>query len=286
MNKFKYDLRKGSSHIICPKCGKKTFKPYVFAGTNNVVDDLKYGRCERINTCKYIRYPDREVSYNGDYSRDANFQVQHVNKIDFIPPELVENSFHNFKSNVFFMWLYRLFGEDTAYELQEKYNIGTAKNGGTIFWQQDKEGKFRTGKVMYYGDNGRRMKDKKIWYAHRKINPDFSLKQVFFGEHLISENKPVALCESEKTAIVMSHIIQEFTWIAAGGSDMLNLYRLGRINRLDMVFPDNNQSEKWEKKTEMFSGRKIDNTVDIAVLRGELEAGSDILDYYLINSLL
>ena len=66
---------------------------------------------------------------------------------DFIPKEMIEASFNKFRENTFFMWLVKLFGQDVALDLQSKYNIGTAKNNGTIFFfQQDSEGKFRTGK--------------------------------------------------------------------------------------------------------------------------------------------
>ena len=39
--KYNYELQKGSKHIICPNCRKKTFKPYVEAGTNNIVDAVR-----------------------------------------------------------------------------------------------------------------------------------------------------------------------------------------------------------------------------------------------------
>ena len=44
------------------------------------------------------------------------------------------------------MWLVKLFGQDVALDLQSKYNIGTAKNNGTIFFQQDSEGILGQGK--------------------------------------------------------------------------------------------------------------------------------------------
>jgi len=115
------------------------------------------------------------------------------------------------------------------------------------------------------------------------VKDNFVLQQVFFGEHLVTEDKPISLCESEKTAIMMSVFRHEFTWIASGGSEMLNDYRLGRLPRLDIVFPDNGQFKKWQEKTKIFSGRQIDTSVDKAVKEGRLKAGDDILDLELIE---
>jgi len=280
MKNYKYELQKGSKRYICPKCGKKTFKVFVYTGTNIVVDSEKFGRCNRENNCGYFRYPDRDIKYDYNYMPPA---PQPSKQPDFVPDEIVESTFHRFKENIFFVYLVKLFGMNEAYRLQELYNIGTAKNGGTIFWQQDNEGNFRTGKVMYYNKDGHRKKDRTSWYIHNKVKDNFVLQQVFFGEHLVTEDKPIALCESEKTAIMMSVFRPEFTWIASGGSEMLNDYRLDRLPRLDMVYPDNGQFKKWQEKTKIFSGRQIDTSVDKAVKEGRLKAGDDILDLELLE---
>ena len=58
---------------------------------------------------------------------------------------------------------------------------------------------------------------------------------------------------------------------------MLNAQRIFELKRLDKVFPDNGQFDKWEQRTKMFS-RQMDVSVDKAVESGILPAGSDILD--------
>lgn len=183
------------------------------------------------------------------------------------------------------MWLVKLFGQDVAMDLQSKYNIGTAKNNGTIFFQQDSEGKFRTGKVMYYQSNGKRNKNRNSWYVHKTVKSDFELVQVFFGEHLIKENpdKPVALAESEKTAILMSVFEPEYTWLASGGANMLNSYRLLRLPRLDLVCPDQGEFDNWKDKTKSFFNREMDGRVEKAFREGKVAKGADILDLILIE---
>ena len=134
---------------------------------------------------------------------------------------------------------------------------------------------------MYYNENGHRDKNRNSWYLHNRVKPDFELQQVFFGEHLISEDKPVALCESEKTAVMMSVYQPEYIWLAAGGSEMLNDFRLSRLKILDFVCPDNGQFEKWRSKIRpYFKDAIFDRSVDDAVINGKIEIGSDILDLY------
>lgn len=287
MKKYKYELQKGSKHILCPICQKKTFKPYVHAGTNNVVDSMRYGRCERVNSCAYIRYPTNDDG--SDWTDYEAPKVAYKPPIpDFIGPDLVRSTFRDFNKNVFFNFLAKTFDLETARMLQKKYNIGTAKFGGTIFWQKDRDGKFRTGKVFYYQRNGKRDKKKGSWYLHNQVKKDFSLVQVFFGEHLIGKNpdSPIALCESEKTAILMSVLQPEYTWLAAGGSNMLNVQRLMRLHRLDFVSPDEGQFELWEKQTAFFKERQMDIRVEKAFREGKVNGGDDILDLYLNEKLL
>ena len=281
-SKYKYNLEAGSKHIICPNCGKKTFKCYVDVNTGERVNPTKYGRCERISSCCYHQYPKNDANMS-DWV--APIYVPEYKEPDFIPKDLVESSFNHFKKNTFFMWLVKLFGISKAYELQEMYNIGTAKNNGTVFFQEDSEGKFRTGKVMYYQNNGKRKKERNSWYVHRAVKEDFELVQVFFGEHLVKNytDKPVALVESEKTAILMSVFEPEYTWIASGGANMLNSYRLLRLPRLDLVCPDQGEFDNWKDRTKSFFNRQMDGRVEKAFREGKVSKGADILDLILIE---
>ena len=281
---YRYSLKKGGKKLRCPSCGRKgEFVPYIDTLTNQVVDAERYGRCERINSCGYNERP--KTKGKPDILNPIPRKIFIEKPIEYVSQTLVESTFRNFRENVFFLYLVKTFGRDAAFELQAKYNIGTATRGGTIFWQQDNELKFRTGKVMYYQQNGKRDKDRKSWFIHSKIRPDFNYRQCFFGLHLIDGAKPVALCESEKTAILMSVYQPEFTWISGGGSEMLNahrIYELQKLKRLDKVFPDNGQFDKWEQRTKMFL-RQMDVSVDKAVESGLLPAGSDILDLIQLN---
>src|SRR5699024_8538126 len=103
------------------------------------------------------------------------------------------------------------------------YQIGSSKhwNGATVFWQIDKNLDIRSGKVMLYDKDGHRAKRNDgngyITWVHSLLYDDYNLKQCLFGEHLlIDSEKPVALVESEKTAIIASVHYPDYTWLAVG----------------------------------------------------------------------
>lgn len=277
MGSFRYTLRKGSKKDECPSCHRKTFKPYIDSKDGKLAGS-KYGVCDRINNCGYSEYP--KYDKNDEWRHEKQPYVP-PKPIDYVDSKIVLSTFVSFRTNVFISYLIRMFGIAEASELQSKYKIGTAKHGGTIFWQKDLNGRFRTAKVMYYNPNGKRSKERSSWFVHSKIRKDFNYQQCFFGLHLVDGKKPVALCESEKTAILMSVFRPEYTWIASGGSEMLSIQRLSELPRLDIVFPDGGQFEKWESKTKHFTGRKMDLSVERAISDGIIPAGSDILDLVL-----
>ena len=62
---------------------------------------------------------------------------------------------------------------------------------------------------------------------------------------------------------------------------MLNLYRLTRLPRLDLVSPDEGIFKLWESQTNIFERRMMDGRVEKAVREGVLKPGADILDLIL-----
>lgn len=192
----------------------------------------------------------------------------------YIHPEYVNESFVNYDQNNFVQYLIDRFGLDIADQLVGRYRIGTSSywHGATIFWQLDVHGYVRTGKVMLYGkQTGKRVKEpySHINWVHallmaeeRDQQPgqtaeigyrtcDFQLRQCLFGEHLLitSPNKPVAIVESEKTAIIASVLMPAFIWLASGSINGLNPDKCAVLqNREVVLFPDVNACSKWKLK--------------------------------------
>lgn len=76
--------------------------------------------------------------------------------------------------------------------------------------------------------------------------PDFELKQCLFGEHLLRDKaKPIAIVESEKTAIIASVYLPQFIWLAVGSLTNLNAEKCSVLKgRTVTLFPDLNGFEK------------------------------------------
>lgn len=158
-------------------------------------------------------------------------------------------------------------GRETTQQLIKRYHIGTHGHwpGATVFWQYDKDNWVRTGKIMLYdAETGKRVKEpfNHITWAHTVIakqlqdqgQPEyFELKQCLFGEHLLAAepNKPVAIVESEKTAIIASAILPQFIWLACGSLQGLNEAKCSVLKgRSVMLFPDVNAYDKWRLKSQ------------------------------------
>ena len=78
-----------------------------------------------------------------------------------------------------------------------RYRLGATRQGGVIFWQIDQEERVRDGKVMYYGPDCHRLKDKEhhpTWVSAllRQRDPfpnsPHETSHCFFGTHLLTES--------------------------------------------------------------------------------------------------
>jgi hypothetical protein len=177
--------------------------------------------------------------------------------------------------------------------LTRKYFIGTSKhwNGATVFWQLDLNRKIRTGKLMRYNPfDGKRIKEpyNYITWVHSVLKlADFTLLQCLFDEHLLKEDftKPVAITESEKTAIIASIFLPQFIWLTCGSVNNLTFERCKVLQgRKVVLYPDMNCYEQWSKKANELS-ESANFTVSDLLERNASEAekkqGLDIADFLL-----
>jgi len=148
----------------------------------------------------------------------------------YIEREQMERCLTGYDGNRFIRYLRRVFGDEAASKATGWYLIGTSKKfggGAAVFPQIDLQGNIRTGKIMQFCEcTGKRVKIKTsngekplIDWVHTALKlPDFNLYQCLFGEHLLKDNhKTVAICESEKTAIIASVYLPDMIWLASGG---------------------------------------------------------------------
>jgi len=298
MKVFRYILEpyKGMQQkFICPNCGKRTFVRYIDKDTGQYVND-NVGRCDRELKCGYHYTPK-------DYFKDHNYkapnfkihsQIQPViEQPSYIDKNLFEKSLDNYDKNNFITFLRKTFNSEVTQKLIDTYKIGTSKywDGATVFWQIDINGNIRTGKIMQYNpDTGRRVKSPydKITWVHKAIKLEkFNLKQCLFGEHLlIDKTKPVAVVESEKTAIIASVFIKDIIFVATGGKQNLNAIKLIPLaNRNVIFYPDLGAFDEWNDKVntfkKMFKSVKVSDILENIATVKERNKGFDIADYLL-----
>ena len=272
MKAYKYQLRKGSRKEICPNCGQKRFVPYVLASDGVTLAGAEFGRCDREQNCGYQRYPDGE-----------RYTVANPQKIEPREPLRFHGDLRLSSDSTLFEWAASFIGISDAVLAWSEYYVGSINNA-IIWWQIDRDGKTRTGKIMHYKRDGHRDKSAAVpvTWAHKTkaFAGDFSgeeLQQCLFGEHLLTQypDEPVAVVESEKTAVILSRLMPEAIWIATGGSQGIksNERLAPLVGRKVLLIPDNGQYFAWLRTAEQY-GWEIS---DIMEKRAPFE-GADILD--------
>ena len=310
---YQYTLEKYktiANRYTCPSCGKaRQFTRYVHTETGEHLADY-VGRCNRESECGYHYKPKQFFQDNPNaeskfvtINRQPITHNQQTSTTSIIPMEIVEKSLVKDKillpQNNFLEFLKNRFGITTVTQTLKRFYIGTSKHwqGATIFWQVDASGHTRTGKVMLYDrESGKRVKLQynHITWAHtlliknRLIHEPFTLDLCLFGEHQIKKSKvsEVAILESEKTAVIASIYLPQYTWMACGGLSMLNTKRLEAIKKYPIIlYPDLKALDKWKAKAEdlKLNGFRVTVSDLLEKFASEQERanGLDLADYLL-----
>lgn len=302
MNEHRYILEpyKGiNTRYGCPACNRrdKTFSRYIDSETGEHVNP-SVGRCNRESNCGYHYTPkqyfqDNNISFT---AKAIGYNPQPVTPqpkiVSFIPVEVFKDSLNPqaYERNHFINYLISLFGVEVASELISRYFIATSKHwdGASVFWQIDTNGKVRTGKIMLYSPStGKRVKEPHsyITWVHSLLKQsNFELKQCFFGEHLlIDKTKPIAIVESEKTAIIASVYLPQFIWLAVGSLTNLNAEKCSVLKgRTVTLFPDLNGFDKWSQKAKDLSHLTVFTVSDLLerkATEADRKQGLDLADY-------
>ena len=287
-----------STRYHCPICQQKdkTFSLYIDTETMEHLHPT-VGRCNRESSCGHHYTPkqyfqDNNISFDNPQPKTYNLKpVTPISKpVSFIPIEAFKASLKGNETNHFVKFLIDLFGVEVTNELISSYFIATSKhwNGATVFWQIDTKGKVRTGKIMLYNPiTGKRVKEpfNHIHWVHKALKqPEFELKQCLFGEHLLIDKiKPVALVESEKTAIIASVYLPQFIWLAVGSLTSLNAEKCIILKgRTVTLFPDLQGFDKWNNKAKELSHLAkftVSDLLERKATEEEKKQGFDLADF-------
>lgn len=303
------------SRHTCPACNSKgVFARYTDERGEYLSFDV--GRCNRESKCGYHKKP-KEYFAENPQSESANFkkgkkrsnsnygfvnEKQHTqicvstvnNKPDFIAPEHLKATLGNYDRNAFVQFLFDLF-PDCSEEINsvlKMYFVGTYEDY-TCFPQLDRLNRVCKAKLIRFNRaTGKRLKgeyDTSSLKTKLKLKEDFQYKQIFFGEHLLTKypNKPVAIVEAEKTAIIASLCFPEFVWLGCNSKSWLKPERLQRLDaRQIILYPDADGFNEWQgiaiNAQRQGSTVKVSNLIENHATDEQRTNGYDLADY-LIN---
>ena len=291
-----------ASRHICPACNeKKKFSRYIDTATNEqLADDC--GRCERSDGCGYHKTPsdyfkDNPTNKPTNFERWTPVPAPPQRPISYIDKSIFKKTLGVNDTNTFTNFLMALFGKERAEMLVNRYHIGTTKNGETIFYQVNLTGNVRSGKVMKYniidsdqtalGKDCKRDKSINPNWVHSKLKlENFNLCQSLVGEHLLTDNKTVAVVESAKSAIIASVYFPKFVWVSCEGKEGLSIDKLKVLKAKNVIlFPDLNGFDKWNLKAqEMKSFCKsvvVSDLLEKIATAEDRASGLDLADYLL-----
>ena len=298
----------------CPNCGdKRSFTYYVDESGTPLHPSV--GRCNHESSCGY-HYTPKEYFHDHSECRTANglsfdrqkLEQKSVQKprqaaIDCIPPKYVERSqsvhshFFRFISSLLDSY-YGSKAKDVLKRLLEEYRLGATRDGAVIFWQIDRTGRVRTGKVMQYNpEDGHRIKGGQtsavnwihsILKKQRVLAEDWQLSQCLFGEHLLKTHpdKVVVLVESEKSAVIGSAIFPDYVWLATGGKSQMREEKLRVLSgRTVLLFPDADAYAEWKQRAESmyFCKVVVSDIIERNATPKQKEAHIDIADWIIFQ---
>ena len=175
----------------------------------------------------------------------------------------------------------------------KQYHLGNSKlwKGASVLWYINTNQKITTGKIMLFNQDTSKRVTKPfhhINWVHNVLGiPNENINKCLFGEHLLDEfrDKPVAIVESEKTAIIASICLPDFIWMATGGVGNLSYERLKPLkNKKIVLFPDLDAYDIWLEKANYFKqwfSISVSNYLEVNASDLEKSLKYDIADYLL-----
>lgn len=192
-----------------------------------------------------------------------------------IPPAVFTASLGHYERNNFARLLRTHFGLGVADELLTRYQVGTSnhRSGDCVFWFIDEQDRVRGGKIILYDETFHRVKtaDGHIEWAHTALADRYRRQgrpaPAWFAAYEAKDNpkspclfglpqlataptgQPVAVVESEKTAVLCTPYLPAYLWLATGSKGQLTADRLEPLRgRRIVLFPDAGALDQWQTR--------------------------------------
>ena len=289
----------GKLIAVCPRCGRRTFKPYIDNATGQPLD-AACGRCNREVNCRYHLPPSQWFAAGGHAApAPGGWTPPPPPPPDFVT--LPRQNVERLHDDTLFNFLCRHFERERVADVFQRYHVTHAywHGGATTFPLVDAEGHCRSAKLMRYGSDGHRLKGDNpafnVTWLHTilRLKP-FNFRACFFGEHLATADpeKTLIVVESEKTALIMAcdDCLDKHVYIACGGASAIvprpellsDPYgRLAPLKGRNVVlFPDADMTARWtEAANALTAWCRTVRIVDITAPPYSLTGSQDIADH-------
>lgn len=261
------------SMSVSPK--RNIYKCFVCGAGGNPVDFLMNHPDTRLTYPDALRYLAKKYNIWIDDTPQQDARWMHVKPATPRKPEdikpldtlyidrsIVKRTTDLREQNQFVTWLKSLpWGDERRKRIDPtlwQYCVGHfRKDGRTCWWQIDEQGRPHTAKLMMYGPDGKRNRDR--WdhpgWAHNYLPYDrdkYQMQQCLFGLHLIDRypDRPVNIVESEKTAIICTIAFgqEQGLWLACGGLQNMKEQELQPLidrQRNIYLWPDKDGADDW-----------------------------------------
>ncbi|GAA4019838.1 DUF6371 domain-containing protein [Hymenobacter fastidiosus] len=232
------------------------------------------------------------------------------------PEEVFRATLGQYERNTFARLLGRHFGLGVADGLLTRFHVGTSAHrpGACVYWYIDEQDRVRGGKIMLYDETFHRVKETgdKITWAHTALKESFRRRGQPFPDWLpaysdtsnlkspclfglpqlrtAAADQPVAIVESEKTAIICTPYMPQFIWLATGSKSSLTTERLQPVkNRRIVLYPDTSaygkEYQEWTNKAAKLRGQGFNIQVSDFLEKNapgeQKNKGADIADLIL-----
>lgn len=276
--------------------GKQIFKDFSSGKGGDVIEFIMQA-CD-FTYIKAISYLAKKYKLEFDYSEHVDYKPEPKPKYvelptSFIHPDILVDTLVGYENNALFNFLSGKYGSEKTLKAFTSYNVGIDQSSEqtkdwVIFWLCDYDTMVRSGKIVKYLSTGKRCKQTSAGWVHTMVRnaqplyPDFNCVQCFFGEHLLEGNKkPVAMVESEKTALICSLVIPNYLWLACGSKNGLGEKKCEVLRNYKVtLYPDLDAHDEWKLLANK-RGFNVSNSIWNMATDDDKQNKLDIADFLL-----
>lgn len=273
-------------NAVCPQCGQGfghsthrdwsreySWVPYIDEEGRPIDADV-CGKCNHAHSCNYHLPPKEYYSRKG-ITAGAGVAIRHV--VVPLPDEQQVSNYYDSMAAIYaqsqenapdflFSFLSGLFGAERVRAAYSALHITASRDGSTVYWQRDEQGRLHAGKVIRYGlASGKRNKGAGGvgWVgsspAFARLSRPRGVGQCLFGLHQLSEQPVTArlfLTEGEKAALYGKMLRPDGVWLATGGKQNFKEDMLAPLaNHGVCVLPDADALDEWCRKAHELNGQ-------------------------------